>query len=73
MDKVSNGWDAETIHTQYPYLSLAEIHAALAYYYDHQEELDRQIAEDLAFAEEARAAAGESPVATRLRQSGQLP
>ena len=28
MDKMANGWDAETIHAQYPYLSLAEIHAA---------------------------------------------
>lgn len=28
---------------QYPHLSLAQIHAALAYYYDHQTELDAEI------------------------------
>src|SRR5438445_13831414 len=30
-------------------LSLAEVHAALAYYYDHQADIERQINEDDAF------------------------
>lgn len=30
-------------------LSLAELHAALAYYFDHREDIDRRIAEDEAF------------------------
>lgn len=30
-------------------LTLADVHAALAYYFDHREELDRSIAEDRAF------------------------
>jgi uncharacterized protein (DUF433 family) len=30
----------------YPHLSLSQIHAALAYYYDHQERIDKQIKED---------------------------
>ena len=30
-------------------LSLAAVHAALAYYFDHREEMDRSIAEDEAF------------------------
>jgi uncharacterized protein (DUF433 family) len=33
-------------------LSLAEAHAALAYYFDHREEIDRRTAEDEAYAEE---------------------
>jgi uncharacterized protein (DUF433 family) len=45
MDKLAFAWDAEQIQAQYPHLRLAEIHAALAYYYDHQEDFDRQIAE----------------------------
>ena len=32
-------------------LSFADVHAALAYYYDHQAEIDRRIAEDDAFVE----------------------
>ena len=35
-------------------LSLAAVHAALAFYYDHQDEVDRSIEEDLAFAEAFR-------------------
>ena len=33
------------IQDNYPTLSLAEIHAALAYYHDHRDEIDHQIAE----------------------------
>jgi uncharacterized protein (DUF433 family) len=55
MDKIAFGWDAEQIQKQYPYLGLAEIHAALAYYYDHQSEIDRQIQESKVRAESIRA------------------
>jgi uncharacterized protein (DUF433 family) len=43
IDKHAHGSSAEEIHFQYPHLSLAQIHAALAYYYDHQAELDADI------------------------------
>ena len=35
-------------------LSLADVHAALAYYYDHQEEIDQQRKEDEEFVEAMR-------------------
>ncbi len=38
-----NGWTVDEIHEQYPYLSLAQIHSALAYYYDHREEIEADI------------------------------
>ena len=43
LDEVAYGWDAQEIHRQHPHLSLAHIHAALAYYYDHKTEIDAQI------------------------------
>ena len=43
------GQSVDEIATEYN-LSLAGIHAALAYYYDHQAEIDRQVTEDEAFA-----------------------
>jgi uncharacterized protein (DUF433 family) len=43
LDKVAYGWDAEEMHRQHPHLSLAQLHAALAYYYDHQAELDAEM------------------------------
>ena len=36
VDRLAYGWSPEEIHFQHVHLSLAQIHAALAYYYDHQ-------------------------------------
>lgn len=43
IDKIAHGSSPEEIHFQYPHLSLAQIHAALAYYYDNQAALDAEI------------------------------
>lgn len=43
LDLIAHGWSAEEMHRQHPHLSLAQLHAALAYYYDHREELDADI------------------------------
>ena len=43
IDKIAYDSNPEEIHAQYPHLSMAQIHAALAYYYDHQTELDEEI------------------------------
>jgi uncharacterized protein (DUF433 family) len=43
IDKIVHGSSPEEIHFQYPHLSLAQIHAALAFYYDNQAELDSDI------------------------------
>src|SRR5215470_2916748 len=43
-DHLAYDWSAEEIHSQYRNLSLAQIHSALAYYFDHQAEFDKQIA-----------------------------
>jgi len=44
VDKIAHGSTPEEMSLQYPHLTLGQIHAALAYYYDHRDELDRQIA-----------------------------
>jgi uncharacterized protein (DUF433 family) len=43
LDKIAYGWSPEEIHFQHPHLALAQIHAALAYYYENQTEQDAQI------------------------------
>lgn len=43
LDRLAHGWSPEEIHFQHPSLPLAKIHAALSYYYDHQDELDAEI------------------------------
>jgi uncharacterized protein (DUF433 family) len=47
------GKSADEIAAEYD-LTLADIHAALAYYFDHRDEIDRSIAEGEAFAESLR-------------------
>lgn len=43
IDKLVHGSSPEEMHFQYPHLSLAQIHAALAYYYDNQAALEAEI------------------------------
>src|SRR5687767_3057225 len=40
---IVHGSSPEEMHFQYPHLSLAQIHAALSYYYDHQTDIDAEI------------------------------
>ena len=44
------GLTADEIVSRVPSITLADVHAALAYYYDHREEIDRQIQQDDSFA-----------------------
>lgn len=43
LDKIAHGSSPEEIHFQHPHLSLAQIHGALTYYYENQDEIDAQI------------------------------
>jgi uncharacterized protein (DUF433 family) len=67
MAQRAHGWSPEEIHFQHPYLSLSQIHSALAYYWDHRSEVDRDIERRSALAEQARRDAGPSPLAEKLR------
>ena len=73
LDKVAHGWSPEEMRYQHPHLSLAQIHAALSYYYDHQAEMDKEIELQLQEVESMAAKAGVKPLIVRLRASGRLP
>jgi uncharacterized protein (DUF433 family) len=45
------GYSIEEIIAHYPQLTLAEVHAALAYYYDYRDEIQQDIAEAEALVE----------------------
>lgn len=59
------GLSPEEIVTEFPQLSLADVHAALAYYHDHREAIQRQMrdAEDLV---NAMRAGNPSPLRQKL-------
>ena len=64
LDKLAYGWSPEEIHFQHSNLSLAQIHAALAYYYENQFPLDAEIEQRRHEAESVAS----SPADTALRQ-----
>jgi uncharacterized protein (DUF433 family) len=49
------GMSPDEIIYYYPSINLADVHAALAYYYDHVSEIRKAIADDEVFAREIKA------------------
>jgi uncharacterized protein (DUF433 family) len=54
IDHVGGRRSAERIARAYPPLTAAQVHSALAYYYDHRDEIDRYIREQDETAERLR-------------------
>ena len=73
MDKIAFGWDAEQIHAEHPHLTLWQIHAALAYYFEHQAAVEAEIEAAERWADELQAAAPPSPFVERLQREGRWP
>jgi uncharacterized protein (DUF433 family) len=71
-DMIAHGWSPEEIHFQHPHLSLAQIHAALGFYYDHKQELDTAMQLSVREAGELRDQTIDSPIRKRLRAMGKL-
>lgn len=72
-DKLAHGYSAEEMHFQFPHLSLAQVYAALAYYHDHQTEIDAQVAAALHVATDLELRIGSDDLRSRLRAIGKLP
>jgi uncharacterized protein (DUF433 family) len=62
------GMSPAEIAATYPTITLAQVHAALAYYYDHRDEIQAAIAEEERFVEELKAKSGPSLLQEKLRQ-----
>ncbi len=56
----------------YPYLKLAEVHAAMTYYYDHQQEIDAEIQAELDQLEHAASTQPRSAIWLKLKAKGLL-
>lgn len=66
------GWSPDELYFQHPYLSLGQIHSALAYYWDHVEELNEDIERRLRDADRRRDEAAPLPLVARLKARGLL-
>ena len=67
LDHVAYGWSADEMHRQHPDLTLAQIYAALGYYYDHKGTIDPQLKNQRAEAEKQAATTADSPLRQRVR------
>ena len=64
----------EDMHAEFPHLSLAQIHAALSYYYDHQAEYDAEIERQYREYQRLRAESlKDCPIRKKLRELGKQP
>ena len=70
VERIAYGWSPEELHFQHPYLSLGQIHSALAYYWDHQAEMDAEIERQVQDVETLRRNSPVPPVVARLKAQG---
>ena len=61
------GMPPDEIVSHVPTITLADVHAALAYYFDHIDEIQEEMRAERAFAEESRRNSP-SPLEAKLRQ-----
>jgi len=77
VEHLAYGWEAGELREQHPYLTLGQIHSALAYYYDHKAEMDAGVQQTLEKVDQIKAdldrIQGEPPLIKKLRAMGQLP
>jgi uncharacterized protein (DUF433 family) len=66
----SFGWSPEELHFQYPHLTMGQIHSTLAYYWDHQDELDNDIERRIDYIEHLHQSRKPIPLEKRLRSKG---
>ena len=70
LDRIAYHWDGDEIHRQHPHMTLGQIYSCLAYYYDHQEEMDKIIEDQLQNIKRLRAQQGESALQKKLKAKG---
>jgi uncharacterized protein (DUF433 family) len=59
----------DEIVRELPHLTLGQVHAALAYYFDHPDEILNEIRQDEDFVAKMRAATGAGPLAQKLNRT----
>jgi hypothetical protein len=72
LDHKAYGWSPEELHFQHPHLTLGQIYSALAYYWDHQEELDQDIERRLQRVDQIQQGLKQTPLEARLKAKGMI-
>lgn len=70
LETTAYGWSPEELHFQHPHLSLGQIYSALAYYWDHAADLDRDIERRMEKVEGIKQTVGTSALKEKLKAKG---
>ena len=68
-DYERHGQTAEEIARELPHISLAQVHAALAYYFENREEIRSHMQADQQFADQMRAESAREPLKQKLKST----
>jgi hypothetical protein len=66
-DYLWRGWSAEEIVRHYGYLTQSEVHSSLAYYFDHREEIEAELAAEYRDVKQWKKSYPTAPLLARLK------
>jgi uncharacterized protein (DUF433 family) len=69
-ERLAWGWSPEELLIHHPGLTLGQVFSALAYYADHQSDIEQELQADLEWAEALHRRSPEPPLVTRLKAQG---
>jgi uncharacterized protein (DUF433 family) len=70
LNQMAYGWSPEELQFQFPYLTLGQIHSALAYFWDHRVEFELEVERRLQTVNELRQTISSPALLTRLKSQG---
>ena len=69
IDSEVHGMTPDEIAAGFPQLTLAQIHGALAYYFDHRDEIQNEVREDRDLVQEMKGKTGSGPLERKIKGS----
>ena len=70
MDYRSRGLSPDEMVLHYPYLKIAEVYSAMAYYFDHQQEIDVEIEQEVDQASRDNSSKARDSIWHKLKANG---
>lgn len=70
---LAHGWSPEELHFQYPHIPLGKVYSALAYYWDHKDNLDADMERRYQEVTALRRQSSPTRIEQKLREQGHLP
>jgi uncharacterized protein (DUF433 family) len=67
------GMSPDEVLADFPHLTLSDVYAALAYFYDNRQAIEQQAADDERFVEQLRQRTGPGPLEEKLRDQAAPP